>query len=272
MTCKSARKVSVLMVTAFSLATLVSPLSVAAHTQPTTEFASDIQMGDITVQAAAVTATDQITQNHLDQITRLYLTTLGREPDEAGQHYWAELLVNGHTRIAIIRYMVSTTEASLATSGDLVIDAYRNALGRDPDSTGYQFWAQFDPVAAVAAISDSVEHIASTGTLPPPQPQLQTFAAQPGWVDAGHGVFVPPIMLEIRFCESTDNYTAANRRSSARGAYQFLTGSWEWYGHAERYDAPQAHYATAAQQDEAAALTWLADGTRPWNASRHCWG
>jgi hypothetical protein len=92
-----------------------------------------------------------------------------------------------------------------------------------------------------------------------------------GWVDTGNGVLVPPVLLAIRFCESTDNYQAANRSSTARGAYQFLTGSWDWYGHKDRYGVAQAHLATNAQQDEAALLTWQQDGTRPWNASRHCW-
>jgi len=237
-----------------------------------TEAPVEIQLGDITVAQPAATATDRVTQNHLDQITRLYLTTLGREPDSAGQRYWAELLVNGHTHISVIRYMLATPEAQNASSGDLVVDAYRNALGRIPDEAGYEFWSQFDPVAAVSAISDSQEHVETSNTLPPPAPQIESFAGQIGWVDAGHGVFVAPIMLDVRFCESTNNYGAANRWSSARGAYQFLTGSWEWYGHAERYSAGQAHLATPAQQDEAASLTYLADGTRPWNASRHCWG
>jgi hypothetical protein len=92
-----------------------------------------------------------------------------------------------------------------------------------------------------------------------------------GFVDAGHGVFVPPVLLEIRRCESTNNYQAANPRSTARGAYQFLTGSWAGYGHAGRYGVSQAHLATNAQQDEAALITWQRDGTRPWNASRSCW-
>jgi len=99
-----------------------------------------------------------------------------------------------------------------------------------------------------------------------------TTAAGNGYVDAGHGVFVPPVLLSIRWCESRDNYTAANPSSSARGAYQFLTGSWAGYGHADRYGVSQAHLATPAQQDEAALITWERDGTRPWNASRHCWG
>ena len=54
------------------------------------------------------------------------------------------------------------------------------------------------------------------------------------WVDSGNGVAVPGVLLRIRYCESTNDYTAAHAVSSARGAYQFLTRSWEWYGHAAR--------------------------------------
>ncbi|MGI9611389.1 MAG: transglycosylase family protein [Acidimicrobiales bacterium] len=98
-------------------------------------------------------------------------------------------------------------------------------------------------------------------------------AANPGgYVDAGHGVLVPAVLIEIRRCESTHNYQAANPRSTARGAYQFLRSSWAAYGHADRYGVSEAHLATNAQQDEAALLTWQRDGTRPWNASRSCWG
>lgn len=252
-----------LFVTIALILSLVVVAPAAAHDEPADTNETEPELALVT---------DQVTAYHLDQVTRLYLTTLGREPGPAGQAYWAQLLVNGHTRIAVIRYMLATPEAQSATSGDLLVDAYRNALGRTPDSGGYDFWSQFDPVAAVAAISDSAEHIAKTDTLPPPTPGIRSFAGRAGWVDAGHGVFVPPVMLAIRHCESTDNYQARNPRSTARGAYQFLTGSWQAYGHADRYSAATALYATPAEQDEAAVITWLADGTRPWNASRHCWG
>ncbi|MDH3293555.1 MAG: transglycosylase family protein [Acidimicrobiia bacterium] len=114
--------------------------------------------------------------------------------------------------------------------------------------------------------------VEQTTTTAPPTTAAPTTAANNGFVNAGHGVFVPPILLEIRRCESGGNYQAANPYSSARGAYQFLTGSWAAYGHAARYGVSQAHLATNAQQDEAALITWQRDGTRPWNASRHCWG
>jgi hypothetical protein len=92
-----------------------------------------------------------------------------------------------------------------------------------------------------------------------------------GWVDAGHGIPVPPILLKIRWCESRDDYQAANPTSSARGAYQYLRGSWEWYGYAERYGVPSADLATPAEQDAAAVDTWQRSGTTPWNASKGCW-
>lgn len=111
----------------------------------------------------------------------------------------------------------------------------------------------------------------TTTTAAPTTAAPATTAGESGWVDAGHGVLVPPVLLAIRYCESRDNYQAANPSSSARGAYQFLTGSWAAYGHADRYGVSQAHLATNVQQDEAALLTWQRDGTRPWNASKSCW-
>ncbi len=226
-----------------------------------------------------------------DQITRLYLSVLGRNPDAGGHAYWSERLASGESLLQLVRVMLNTPEVEERSSGDLIVDIYRNALGREPDAGGYDFWSAQDPWVAVVGISESPEHQQRTGTLPPPAVPAPSAASTPatshvqalsnpsdradvaeGWVDAGHGVFLPPVLVAIRWCESSDNYAAANRRSSARGAYQFLTGSWDWYGHADRYGVPQAHLATPAQQDEAALITWQADGTRPWNASRHCWG
>lgn len=91
------------------------------------------------------------------------------------------------------------------------------------------------------------------------------------WIDGGNGVLVPDVLLRIRFCESSNNYGAAHVTSSARGAYQFLSTSWEWYGHAARYGVTAANLATPAQQDEAALLTFGRDGARPWAESRPCW-
>jgi hypothetical protein len=215
------------------------------------------------------------TPAHHDQAERLYRAGLGRVSDAEGRAYWADLLAQGLSIVQVAKAMLATPEG-ITSSGDHIVDAYRWALGRDPEPEGYAHWLQFNPAVAVAHIADSPEHVQKTGTLPPPPPvaaatQTQAAEAPPGWVDAGHGVFVPPVLLAIRRCESNDNYLAANRFSSARGAYQFIRSSWHAYGHAARYGVPEAHLATPAQQDEAAVITWQRDGTRPWGPSRYCW-
>jgi len=91
--------------------------------------------------------------------------------------------------------------------------------------------------------------------------------APPGWADSGNGVNVPIELLVIRCCESMNNYTVQNGVSTASGAYQFLNGTW-----ANQYGVSRAMYATPAQQDMAAIAEWKRNGSRPWNASKDCWG
>ncbi len=119
--------------------------------------------------------------------------------------------------------------------------------------------------------TETTETTVAETTTTAPAETTTTVSAGDGWVDTGNGVLVPPVLLAIRWCESRDDYQAANPSSSARGAYQFLSGSWRAYGHADRYGVSTADQASRAQQDEAALLTWERDGTRPWNASRTCW-
>lgn len=212
-----------------------------------------------------------------DRITRLYRAALGREPDLAGHSYWVGEINAGVPLIFLTRELMLSEEAQAKSTGDSIRDAYLWALGREPEPEGHAYWSAMDHALAVLHISDSAEHRLVTGleviedhyevVAAPPAP-----AAPAGWVDAGHGVYVPPVLIAIRKCESNHSYTAANPRSSARGAYQFLMSSWAAYGHAQRYGVREAHHATPAQQDEAAVITWQRDGTRPWNASRSCWG
>ena len=93
----------------------------------------------------------------------------------------------------------------------------------------------------------------------------------PGYIDLGNGVYGPPIGLKIRFCESTNNYTAQNKLSTASGAWQFLDSTWRGYGFSERYHVSKAKYASPFQQDEAFVYAYEQDGTRPWNESKGCW-
>lgn len=82
-----------------------------------------------------------------------------------------------------------------------------------------------------------------------------------------HAGSLPPIMLRIRWCESRNNYTARNPRSSASGAWQFLDSSWAHYA-----GYPRAYLAPPEVQDQKALNVYNSVGTRPWNASRSCWG
>lgn len=209
-----------------------------------------------------------------DRITRLYRAALGREPDIAGHAYWVDQIDNGASLLGLTRSLMSSEEAQNRSTGDPLRDAYLWALGREPDTSGYDYWSRYDAARAVLFISDSAEHKVNVGleVIEGPFAPLESPSAPAGWVDAGHGVYVPPILLEIRRCESGHDYQAANRRSSARGAYQFLASSWAAYGHAQRYGVFEAHRATNAEQDEAAVITWKRDGVRPWYASRSCWG
>ncbi len=86
-----------------------------------------------------------------DQITRLYITALGRYPDAEGQAYWANRRINGESLIDLARVMINTPEAKASTSGDFVVDAYRNALARSPEPEGHAYWLAYDdPARAVA--------------------------------------------------------------------------------------------------------------------------
>lgn len=75
------------------------------------------------------------------------------------------------------------------------------------------------------------------------------------------------VLERIAQCESGGSYTAQNPTSTASGKYQVIDGTWGGYGGYRRAaDAPP-------EVQEAHARELLARaGTRPWNASRRCWG
>jgi hypothetical protein len=207
---------------------------------------------------------------------------LGFDPDRDGLRY--ETLADLDQTLAPTTTAPATTTTEPSTTVTTVppTQAPTTPAPTEAPTTEPPPPTEAPPADAPAEETGSVPDAAATEAPPEPAADPPAEAAPPvteapvagapeGWVDAGHGVFVPPVLLAIRFCESTDNYTAANPHSSARGAYQFLTSSWAAYGHKDRYGVTRAHQATPAQQDEAAVITWERDGTRPWNASKHCW-
>jgi hypothetical protein len=161
------------------------------------------------------------------------------------------------------------TSVSESTSSETTASP-ETTIAEDPETTAVETTAAETTAVETTVPETTVPETTVSETTVPATTSPETTSPD-GWVDTGNGVLVPPVLLAIRWCESRDDYVAANPSSSARGAYQFLTGSWKAYGHKDRYGVSQAHLATPVQQDEAALITWERDGTRPWNASKSCW-
>jgi hypothetical protein len=203
----------------------------------------------------------------------LTLSLPGQEgPGEAGERASTRVeTADGPTASAALLASDGTLDidGSLADPGDLGPSS--TSRGTDPEVR------TIVPTSELSTVPGSATDAAASSETTGADPTTTTAWIEPTlppeneWVDSGNGVMVPDLLLRIRFCESTNDYRAANRSSSARGAYQFLTRSWEWYGHAERTGVDQAHLATPAQQDEAALRTLQSEGTGPWTASRACW-
>ncbi|WP_205744712.1 transglycosylase family protein [Yimella sp. RIT 621] len=73
---------------------------------------------------------------------------------------------------------------------------------------------------------------------------------------------VPDVLAKIRYCESGNNYQAQNSSSSASGAYQFLTSTWQSLSASAGYATAKS--APASVQDAAAIELYNAQGTAPW--------
>lgn len=208
--------------------------------------------------AALVLAVATVTAPAEAFIERTYHAVLGRAPDDQGLAFWSERIDQVGTERVVIEILASPE----AADADLTVDAlYDRVLGRRPGDAAAG-WSTVGDAERVHGIVTSPEALAAWGHEP---------VGPPGWVDLGHGVFGPEVLASIRWCESRDDYTAANPRSSARGAYQFLRSSWADHGHAATYGVTSADQASPAEQDEAAVTTWERWGTSPWAPSARCW-
>lgn len=85
---------------------------------------------------------------------------------------------------------------------------------------------------------------------------------------------LPAILVRIRGCESgtgpnsPGSYTAKNPRSTASGAWQALDSTWT----SVTGLPPPARAYSPVVQDNFAIKLYNEQGTRPWNASKSCWG
>jgi hypothetical protein len=86
-------------------------------------------------------------------------------------------------------------------------------------------------------------------------------------VHAGAHGLDPELPLAIAECESGFRWDAASRRSSARGVFQYLSGTWR--------STREGRRGTSVLDTDAhirMAVAHIAtSGTGPWNASRRCW-
>ncbi len=230
----------------------------------------------VSVTFVAPKATAQDRDGTKDFVERLYVSLLDRKPEASGHQYWTDQLDSGTLPFEMLEHFLATPEGQ-AKKPDIA-DVYERILFREPDAPGLKYWQGVDYNEAVIWISMSREalgkwdHKLYTQKHPKGAPDY--------FVHTGNGVFVPPVLLRIRWCESKGDYTAQNSRSTASGAYQFVVGTAvETARKAGRFDlttvTDKENHAGSwhpADQDRMALALWERNGTRDWDASRHCWG
>ncbi|MFC7735897.1 DUF4214 domain-containing protein [Roseomonas sp. GCM10028921] len=110
----------------------------------------------------------------LAQVTRLYLASLDRGPDQAGLNFWTAQIYGGTSLTAVAQNFIGSPEFS-ARYGTLGNDAFveqlfLNVLDRPSDPDGKAFWvSQLDAGAARADVligfSESQEHRDRTASI-----------------------------------------------------------------------------------------------------------
>ena len=76
-------------------------------------------------------------------VSHLYIECLGRNPDQSGLSWWTQLLLNkSMTAGGVARGFIFSDEFKRrdTTDEEFVSILYKGLLGRDPDSSGYNFW------------------------------------------------------------------------------------------------------------------------------------
>lgn len=112
-------------------------------------------------------ATSKVSNEHQGQVYRLYLATLGREPDAGGFLNWMNALDTGSQSLKTVAAgFVGSTEfqqnyGSLNNT-QFVTLLYRNVLGRTPDAGGLSNWVNalnngMSRADVVVGFSDSAE-------------------------------------------------------------------------------------------------------------------
>ncbi len=80
-----------------------------------------------------------------------------------------------------------------------------------------------------------------------------------------------PLFEKIGFCESNHELKARNPKSTAKGEFQFLDGSWKYYGKLYWGDDWVNKDVLSEDNRELAWFVYKKNGTKDWNASEDCW-
>lgn len=81
----------------------------------------------------------------------------------------------------------------------------------------------------------------------------------------------PTLAIKVASCESRLNPRAKNASSTAKGLFQFLDGTWKYYG-LKKWGTLEGKD-VLNYEDNAELATWVMSkrGLRDWLASKHCW-
>lgn len=106
-------------------------------------------------------------QSNGDFVRELYTSALGRDADESGLETYVSALFNGTSRADVAKYIVGSEEAAQKSTSEFIDSLYNNALGRDADTAGKEFWtAQLegglnhtDVALSIIGSPEAAEHI-----------------------------------------------------------------------------------------------------------------
>lgn len=73
------------------------------------------------------------------QVIKLYKEQLGRAPDAEGLAFWSNALASG-TSLANVKQGINTSREGQNFDTQAATSAYRQALGRNPEQEGFQYW------------------------------------------------------------------------------------------------------------------------------------
>ncbi|MDZ5601461.1 DUF4214 domain-containing protein [Pseudomonas sp. RP23018S] len=106
-------------------------------------------------------------QSNGDFVRELYTSALGRDADESGLETYVSALFNGTSRVDVAKYIVGSEEAAQKSTSEFIDALYGNALGRDADTAGKEFWTaqleggltQADVALSIIGSPEAADHI-----------------------------------------------------------------------------------------------------------------